>query len=119
MQNVNVVSKIKDEKKKKQNWFVLIFALVSFIVVPAVSLPLLISSNQLDRFGYILAGYWAIAVQIISLCLKEARIWRLRLFDYENSENPKKSIGKWLNILMLTVGTAILCFGIYHAIISN
>ena len=96
--------------KKKVHITFILFLVFSFIVLPAVAFPLLIRLNQLDRFGYVLGGYFGIATQITSLYFKEARIWRLRLFDYTDG----RKVGMWVNILILAISALIFCYGIYY-----
>ena len=95
--------------KKKIRLPLMIFILLSFVVLPAIAFPLLIYINQIERFSFILCGYLGMATQIVSLSLKETRIWRLHMFDYED----KNEVGKWINILILLLSAMILCYGVY------
>ena len=99
--------------KKKIKLPLIVFMVFSFIILPAVAFPLLIHIGQVDRFAFLIGGYLGIATQVVSLCLKEARIWRLRLFDYE-----EKKTGKWISIIILTISAVIFCYGIYYIFFS-
>ena len=85
---------------------------LSFIVLPATAFALLIRIGQVERFSFALGGYLGIATQIVSLNLKEARIWRLHLFDYETKN--KALSGKWLNVLVLSISAIVFCYGVYY-----
>ena len=98
--------------KKKLNLPLLIFIIISFIILPVTAFPLLIKIDQIERFTFVLAGYFGAATQIVSLSLKEARVWRLRLFEY--ADNEKYYVGKWINIIVLSVSILFFCYGIYY-----
>ena len=104
-----------NEIKTQKNRPLMIFVIFSFIILPAVAFPILITLNQVARFSFTLAGYWGIAAQSISLYLRESRIWALRLFSYSDEKKTgKKIVGKSINISILMISIAIFCFGVYY-----
>jgi len=101
-------------EKKKSNIPIILFIILSFIILPAVAFPVLIHINQVDRFSFVFCGYLGIATQVVSFYLREARIWRLRFFDFSDEKPKKKRAGKWINVIILTTSITLFCYGIYH-----
>ena len=105
-------------QEKNTKLLLITFIVLSFVVLPAVAFPLLGYIDQVERFSFLLGGYFGISTQIVSLHFKEARIWRVRVFDYDDDKNARKKVGKLINVILLVISTIIFCFGIYYLIIG-